>query len=129
MFLDIVIAYQDYDIDRWEPCHSCTSRGCFHIRSLEERATFALRYQRSRLQVFRKVRGVREFWLVLCADVLDPMVKYAIGVLERLVKTEKRLDYFLRKPLIVAEMRSRRTSTHDVRAGVLLKCSVLASAL
>ena len=60
-------------------------------------------------KVLSEVYKVREFRLILCADVHDRIVERAVGVLERIVKTEKengRLDYLPCGPLIISEVRS-----------------------
>lgn len=74
----------------------------------------------------------REFRLVLCADVFDPMVKYATEMLERLVKAEKAkggLDYLLCEPLIIAGVRSPRTHPMEAHVGGTDRQFVHASAL
>ena len=60
-------------------------------------------------KVFREMYMVREFRLILCADVHDWIVERAVRVLERIVDTEKknwRLDYLPCEPLIISEVRS-----------------------
>ena len=62
----------------------------------------------------------REFRLVLCADVSDPLLKYAMEMLECLVRAEKAkggLDYLLSEPSIIAEVRSPRPRRFDARFG------------
>lgn len=54
----------------------------------EYRATYAPRHQH-RVKVFREMHEVREFRLVPCADVLDPIFNLAKEMLERLVEAEK----------------------------------------
>lgn len=60
--------------------------------------------------VFRDMYEVREFRLVLCADVLDYMVGRAMRQSERVVGVERengRLDYLACGPLIKGASRSR----------------------
>ena len=60
-------------------------------------------------KVYREMYKAREFRLILCADVYGQIVERAVGVLERIVDTEKkngRLDYLPCEPLIISEVRS-----------------------
>jgi len=78
----------------------------------------ALFYQKQ-FGVFREMHRVRDFSLVLCADVFDSVVGYAIGTLERHAKAEKvkgGLDH-LREPLVISERRSIRTRPFDFEPG------------
>ena len=65
-----------------------------------------------RFKVFGEMYGVREFQLVLRADVPDYIVESAMRDLNHIIKAEqmgRRLDYLLREPLIISEIRSPRT--------------------
>ena len=57
--------------------------------------------------------NVRDFRLVLCADVSDPMMEYGKGVLERVAKAGQ----FLHEPLVVAERRTLPARYTDYRVG------------
>jgi len=73
------------------------------------------------------MQSVRDFRLVLCADVSECMVEHALETLEHIVKG--RLDHLLYKPLIVSERRTLRTRRRYYDAGWSKKWPVLATAL
>ena len=127
MLLDLVIVYWDSDVEGVN-----RHRQISGIKSEPEyRAACALRHQHW-FKVFREVHEARDFQLVLCADVLDPMVKYATGMLDRLVGVEKMwggLDYLAREPLVIVERRSPRARGIDSRPGWGGRRPVCASAL
>ena len=82
-------------------------------------------------EVFKEMHNVRNFRLVLCADVFDCMVESAMKMLEDLVKEEKEkggLDYLFYEPLIISERRTLRTRT-NCHAGCSVDMPVCASAL
>lgn len=132
VFLNVIVVYQDYDIDSWAPC--CFGISCkwdhvgFYIRSPEGRAVCTLHHQQI-FKVFHEMHGVWEFQLVLCVDVLDCMVKCAIEMLKRLVKAEKMEGRLLCKPLIIAGIQALCTRPQDCCTGTSMSCPVLASAL
>ena len=85
-----------------------------------------------RFKVLSEMHRVREFRLVLCADVLDCAEDYAVRVLEHIVKTEMMnggLDYLRYKPLVISEARSPRTRLSDDCAGQKGISPIRASAL
>ena len=62
-----------------------------------------------RFKVFNEMYRVRDFRLVLCADVLGCIAESAVRKLDRIVKAERMiggLDYLLCEPLIISEIRS-----------------------
>ena len=74
---------------------------------------------------------MRDFRLVLCADVSDCMVD-GIETLERITRAEEAvggLDYFLQKPLIISERRTLRTRYTGQNPGWSRKETTAASAL
>jgi len=83
-------------------------------------------------KVFNEMYRVRDFRLVLCADVLDCIVESAMQELDRIVKAERMnggLYYLLREPLIVSEMRSPLTRLGDPHVGSTAEFSAYGSAL
>ena len=83
-------------------------------------------------EVFRTIHNIRDFRLVLCADVPDCIVDPAVEVLECLVKEEKNkggLDYLLHEPLIISERRTPRTRCTDPHVAWSLEMPVYPSAL
>ena len=71
--------------------------------TLDERRMEAL-WHRGLFKVFCKMHAVRDFRLVLCANVWDPLGEYTVGVLKQAVTAEraaKRLDYLPLEPLAV----------------------------
>ena len=127
--LDLVIIYRNTDLDGIQ----YNSRGFERVsidNSWSEETDYEVRQQ---LRMLRKIQAVRGFRLVLCADVSDCMVEYAVEKLKRIVKVEKvtrGLGHLPYKPLIIAERRTIHTRSSDTRVGSL-KCSgrMLASAL
>ena len=114
VFLDIIIVYQDSDVDSWVPFRSgmslITSPVQFNLRSLNKIITYGP-YDQQLFEVLREMHGAREFQLVLCLDVLDFMVERGVQALERLVKAGKmggKLDYLVCNPLVIAETRAPR---------------------
>jgi hypothetical protein len=64
-----------------------------------------------RFKVIGEMYRVREFRLVLCANVRECFAERAIQVLEGSVEVERKnggLDYLLGGPLIISEIRSPR---------------------
>ena len=83
-------------------------------------------------EVFHKIHNVRDFRLMLCADVFDCMVEETVKTLKRFVKEEKErggLNYLLHEPLIISERRTPRTRCADYYAGWSADWPVPASAL
>ena len=67
-------------------------------------------WHRGLFRVFREMHAVRDFRLVLCANVWDPLGEYTVGVLKQAVTAEraaKRLDYLSLEPLVVYVPRGR----------------------
>ena len=68
-------------------------------------------WHRGQFEVFRQMYEVRDFQLMLCADVWDRIGEYAVGVLKRAIAAEKvakRLDYLPSEPLVVYSPRGSR---------------------
>jgi hypothetical protein len=126
--LTIVIIYGERDVDLL----LCTWAKPFRVESLrQETRTANVVNHQERFTAFSEMYKVREFQLVLCADVLERVVECAMGVLERIVEAEKAnggLGYFLSEPLIISERRSPRTRLRDDRVG-RRRWSIDASAL
>ena len=129
--LDVVIIYQDFELCRrrrymwhdWDPI-------CFHHSSQEIWARSA-RYYHRHLEKFREMYGTRDFRLILCADVVDFMVKHAVEILQRVVEAGKAIGGFSRlyEPLIISERRTLRTRHEDHQPGCLNMWYVPASTL
>ena len=71
--------------------------------TLDQRRIEAL-WHRGLFKVFHEMHAVRDFRLVLCADVWDRVGEYTVGVLKQAVAAEraaKRLDYLPLEPLAV----------------------------
>ena len=130
--LDVVIVYRDYDFGYIENCLYCRpDPACFRHRSRENRALDILR-RKHQLRVFHAMRKVRDFRLVLCADVFDCVVEHAIQALG-LTANAWEMDRWgldcLYKPLIISERRAPRTRASDNCAGWLRGHPGIASAL
>jgi len=115
--LNVVITYRDFDLG----CRVRSRVEVIHVDyvSAEESVTIALQHT-ERFKVFGEMYRVREFRLVLCADVQDYILKYAMRKLERIVEAEwknGRLYHPLCKPLIISEIRSPGTRSGDDPVG------------
>jgi len=78
------------------------------------------------------MHSIRDFRLVLCADVFNCVIKPAMRTLKHIVREEKEkggLDYLPYEPLIISERRTLRTRCTDHRAGGSRDSPVYASAL
>ena len=113
--LEVVIIYQNEDFQSQTPCKLCApqpSRDPDHYCEwFHSSDRFSLGYE-SLLKVFRKMHSVRGFSLVLCLDVSDCMMRYALGELNRVLQQEERsgrLDYLLDGPVVTCERRVLRT--------------------
>ena len=65
-------------------------------------------WHRRLFEVFREMYTVREFRLVLCADVWDRLKEFTMERLKRAVAVEKaakRLDYLPSEPLVICSPR------------------------
>ena len=87
MFSEVTILYQDYDFrgirsawnSYWPPFHEMTQ-----AERAEETS-----WHHKLFGVYREVHKVRDFSLVLCADVWSPAVDYSVRMLEEAIATEK----------------------------------------
>ena len=112
--LDIVIVYSEDEF-------------CSYVYSW--RNPFSVKYQPL---VLSGMHRMREFQLVLCADVLDCIAEYAVQVLERTVGVERKhggLGYLLPKALVISEIRSPRSRPIDDRVDRKGRHPIYASAL
>ena len=111
--LDVVIIYRDLDLGGMPFCPACVLGACCWCHPvLRRRNTDPERHQQQ-LRVFREMHSVRDFRLVLCADVSDRVVEYGVGVLERLV----RAGQLPHEPLIISERRVLRIRYADRNMG------------
>ena len=127
--LDVVIVYCAFDLGHISHDLFCTEPGPPHFRhcSMRIAASICPEDRQQQFKVLREMQSVRDFRLVLCADVFDCIVEPAIRELEYAVKKERGPDYLLRKPLVISERRTPRTRCSDWSAGWSLP--VYASAL
>ena len=127
--LDAIIAHRDLDIGGATPCEDfifCKSDPfCFYHRLPEEIADNDLHHQQT-FNILRELHGVRESQSVLCADVSDSLVKYAIEMLEHLVRAENvkgGLDYLPCEPWII-DHGGRDTSALQIALAVQMTVPV-----
>ena len=125
--LDIIIVYRHYDVGYmvswWKPFPVAEFDGGL-------RETNALHQQR--FKQLRKMYMVREFRPVFCADAIGCAMEHVVRGLESIVEMERargRLDYLLREPSIISDMRSARTRLFDDYVGGSMRWEVRASAL
>lgn len=103
--LDVVIIHTEAEVGY--PIRNET-RGLVIVDdiSAELRARFVRRHA-ERFKVFREMHSVREFRLVLRADVLNRAEKHAVETLKRIVEEERLdggLDFLRERPLIVSKV-------------------------
>jgi len=126
--LDVIIIYRDIDLSIMPHCPRCDSepvRRCHSWRKPRDRdACFQHQFR-----VFREMHSIRDFRLVLCADVFDCTVEDGIEILERIVKVMGGLDHPGQKPLIVSERRTLRSRYTDQNAGWSRSRAISAAAL
>jgi len=120
--LDVVVVYRESDLGsnpgRCWFIHG-SSPSCFGHSLRWDRSSDVLRYKRH-FRLFREMHKVRDFRLVLCADVFDCMVEDSIRTLEHTLITSEvngGLDYFIYKPLVISERRTPRTRPTDHNTG------------
>ena len=83
--------------------------------------TREIRYSRQ-FELVREISKVRDFQLVLCADVFGGAVEYSVFELTQTVEGEKArggLDYLRCEPLIISERRAPRSRHLDRHTGGL----------
>lgn len=105
-FSKVVVFYRYCDFGGLN-FHWCNAQDIYRSMTPDERATDDL-WHRRLFQVFRDMHTVRNFRLVLCADVWDRVGEYTVEVLKRAVATEeaaKRLDYLSSEPMVVCSPR------------------------
>ena len=112
--LDLLIGYGRSEVQGHIP---------YHIRGWElsprERAAEDLVHLK-RFRMFNEMFIVREFRLVLCADVPDHAAGYVMRTLKSIIEaggTNGGLDYLPCEPLIISKMRYPRTRRTDTQVG------------
>ena len=101
--LEIIVIYQDYDFRGIRSPWACSARGPLHVMSQAERAREASRHLRQ-FGVLRELHKVRDFQLLLCADVWDRVGEYSVKVLKEAVEAggvKGTFDGFSPKPMVI----------------------------
>jgi hypothetical protein len=114
-FLEIIVFYYDLDFHGVWGLLGDTTRGPFYRMSENERAEEASRHHRQ-FEVLHEVQKVRDFRLVLCADVWERVGEYSVRVLERAVAVEKAKGVFDNsspEPTVVHRPRASRADLGD----------------
>jgi len=124
--LDLIVNYGRCEVWSYRP-------SLIRARSVSpsERSAEALVHQ-ERFKMFSEMYMVREFRLVLCADVGNGAAVDVMRALESIVEAERvngRLDSLPCEPLIISEMRSRRTGRFCTQVGASANRAILISAL
>ena len=114
-FFEVVVFYRDYDFAgvKFSP-HLGPS--IFGNGKPAGRASEAS-WHRGLFEMFRNMCMMRNFRLVLCADVWDYVGEHAVGILKRAVATEKaaeRLDYLPSEPLVICSPRGSPEGGWDI---------------
>ena len=114
LMLNVVITYRDQSFDLFVRCMKRPA-------SLECSTPVTRETSYSgQFRLFKDMHEVREFQLVLCADVFDFVAEYTVRELKQAVEEEKArggLDYLRYEPLIIFEMRTPRSRHHDWHTG------------
>jgi len=100
-FTEVAVFYQDYDF--FGVVHSWPDFSILHPLSPGHIAEEVSCFDR-RFKVFREMRKIRGFQLVLCADTWDGVGEYTVGVLKQAVAAEKvktRFDGTFLEPLVI----------------------------
>ena len=111
--LQVVVFYRDHDFGDVLDYSGNGLSGPFCKMPEVERTEETLRHHQQ-FQVFRKVQKVRDFQLVLCADVWHRVGEYSMQVLKRAVEREKAkgvFDGFSSKPVVVHSPRVTHANT------------------
>ena len=112
--LDLLITYSGFVVY----CHMPRNSRARHVLP-SQRAAEALNH-RVRFKVYSEMYAVREFRLVICADVLGDAIEDTVRALECILEKERKnggLDYLPCEPSIFTEMRSLRTRPMDSLIG------------
>ena len=128
--LNVIIDYDDRDIDRMR-CWTANPVLTLPL-TLEDGITKNVLRHEQRFKLFQEMYRVREFRLVLCADVSNHSVEPAVQTLESLVRVEKakgRLAYLHFEVLIISEKRTPQTHISDEQVGHDRQWLVFSSAL
>ena len=115
LMLNVVITHRDQDFRFFvRRTKRLASLACSTIYGTRE-----TRYS-GKFKLFKDMHEVREFQLVLCADVFGSIAEYSVQELKQAVKEEKArggLDYLQYEPLIISEMRAPRSRPRDRHTG------------
>ena len=128
--LDAIIDYDDVDVDLVRASEGPRIFAC--LMTLKDAITENALGHEQRFKLFQGMYRVREFRLVLYADVPNHAVGPAVQTLERLVRAEKekgRLGYLRREPLIISEKRTPHTGYDDDKICCERYSPVISSAL
>ena len=124
MPLDVVIFYEDHDFAQVEFCVRCHLEGCYR-HPWDRRDRYA---RNNELRVLHEMHRVRDFRLVLCANVSDDMTEHAAQSLECILEVES--DYRLYKPVTFKRRTHHPHYAHlDCTLDLVKRWSILASAL
>ena len=116
-FLEVVILYRDYDFRVVIPPQREDSRMCY--KRFGSDVHEALWHYRL-FEVFREMREIRKFRLVLCVDVWDRVGEYSVQALKQAVaaeKTQKGFDNTFPEPSVIY------SPQRSCRYGFLESCS------
>jgi len=110
-FFEVVVVYRDYDFRGVKPPEYPTHPPVRRV-SEADRAMETSQHHK-RFGVFREIRKVRDFRLVLCADVWGCVGGYSVRMLEAAVAAEKArwgFDEDFPEPLVIYSPRKSRTN-------------------
>ena len=103
-FSKVVILYEDGDFCGLSASMELGNLKSYYRFLMPDEIAEEASWHRQMFEVFRGMHAVRDFQLVLCADVWDPVGEYTIEALKQAIVAEaaaNRLDYLPSKPLVV----------------------------
>ena len=129
VFSEVTACYRDYNFCGVQGCVQASwlqpqSRPPFRVMSQAERAKEAS-HHRKRFEVFHKMHKVRDFQLVLCADVWDRVGEYSVRMLRRVVADEKARGGFgqpLSEPLVTYRPRGSCPHWLEIQFAAGISC-------
>jgi len=125
VFSEVVAFYRDYNFIWARVCTQAPWIPPQHYPPLGRRPQAEKEagdpQHRKRFKVFYEMHKVRDFQLVLCADVWDPVEDYSMHMLKRVVANEKARGGFsdsFSEPLVIYRPRGSRPDTSEYMIGI-----------
>ena len=101
-FSEVIVVYRDGDFSGVQDMEFSHLPPLCEVPQVEKAREFS--QHRALFEMFREIYKVREFRLVLCADVRYRVVEYTVQVLREAIaaeKAERGFDVFFPEPLVI----------------------------